>query len=212
MQGTGLLESRDRAAKRLLEGKLERLSDEIWLPIISQGIKIRTRRTGDIRRNHWKGHHQQGHELKIRVANISDTATIARFNAAMALESEDIELDYTVVAAGVRAAIEDPNRAFYLLSEVDGAPAGQLMVTFEWSDWRDGWIWWIQSVYVEPDHRRQGVYRGLYRRLEELAAEANNVRGIRLYVMRENVTAKKTYESLGMRHSEYDLYETEFGP
>ena len=92
------------------------------------------------------------------------------------------------------------------------SPAGQLMVTYEWSDWRNGWIWWIQSVYVEPAHRRKGVYRGLYRRLEEMAAEEGNVRGIRLYVMRENLGAKNTYESLGMHHSEYDLYETEFGP
>lgn len=150
--------------------------------------------------------------MQIRTANTSDSATIARFNAAMALESEDVELDQYVLTAGVAAALADPGKAFYLLSELDGAPAGQLMVTYEWSDWRNGWIWWIQSVYVAPEHRRKGVYRGLYRRLEELAAEDGNVRGIRLYVMRENLTAKKTYESLGMHHSEYDLYETEFGP
>ena len=150
--------------------------------------------------------------MQIRTANTSDSATIARFNAAMALESEDVKLDPDVLTAGVAAALADPGKAFYLLSELDGVPAGQLMVTYEWSDWRNGWIWWIQSVYVAPAHRRKGVYRGLYRRLEELAAEEGNVRGIRLYVMRENLGAKKTYESLGMRHSEYDLYETEFGP
>lgn len=150
--------------------------------------------------------------MHIRTANTSDSATIARFNAAMALESEDVKLDPEVLTAGVAAALADPGKAFYLLSELDGVPAGQLMVTYEWSDWRNGWIWWIQSVYVAPSHRRKGVYRGLYRRLEELAAEEGNVRGIRLYVMRENLGAKMTYESLGMRHSEYDLYETEFGP
>ncbi len=150
--------------------------------------------------------------MQIRTANTSDSATIARFNAAMALESEDVELDLSVLTAGVEAALADPSRAFYLLSELDGVVAGQLMVTYEWSDWRNGWIWWIQSVYVEPEHRRKGVYRGLYRRLEEMAAEEGNVRGIRLYVMRENLGAKKTYESLGMHHSEYDMYETEFGP
>ena len=149
--------------------------------------------------------------MGIRTANTSDAATIARFNAAMALESESVELDMDVLTAGVRAALSDPDRAFYLISEMDGAPVGQLMVTYEWSDWRNGWIWWIQSVYVEPDHRRTGVYRGLYGKLQDLAAEQGNVRGIRLYVMRENITAKSTYESLGMHHSEYDLYETEFG-
>ena len=150
--------------------------------------------------------------MPIRTADTSDAATIARFNAAMALESEDVTLDLDVLSAGVAAALADSGKAFYLLSELDGVPVGQLMVTYEWSDWRNGWIWWIQSVYVEPERRRKGIYRGLYRRLEELAAEAGNVRGIRLYVMRENHVAKNTYESLGMRHSEYDLYETEFGP
>ena len=150
--------------------------------------------------------------MQIRTANPSDVATIARFNAAMALESEDVKLDLDVLTAGVQAALSDSGRAFYLLGELDGVPAGQLMVTYEWSDWRNGWIWWIQSVYVAPERRRLGVYRALYHRLEQLAAEAGNVRGIRLYVMRENFIAKRTYESLGMRHSEYDLYETEFGP
>ena len=150
--------------------------------------------------------------MQIRAANTSDSATIVRFNAAMALESEDVKLDPDVLTAGVVAALADPGKAFYLLSELDGVPAGQLMVTYEWSDWRNGWIWWIQSVYVAPERRRLGVYRALYHRLEQLAAEAGNVRGIRLYVMRENFPAKRTYESLGMHHSEYDLYETEFGP
>jgi len=150
--------------------------------------------------------------MKIRAANTSDSAAIARINAAMALESEDVNLDMDVLTAGVETALADTGRAFYLLSEVDGIPVGQLMVTYEWSDWRNGWIWWIQSVYVEPEHRRKGVYRGLYRRLEQMAADAGNVRGIRLYVMRDNHVAKRTYESLGMHHSEYDLYETELEP
>ncbi len=147
--------------------------------------------------------------MQIRTAVAADAPTIARYNAAMALESEDVELDIDVLAAGVAAALDDPSRAFYLLSEIDGVVVGQLMVTFEWSDWRNGWMWWIQSVYVEPGHRRRGVYSGLYRRLEQMAEDAGNVRGIRLYVMRENIGAKRTYESLGMDHSEYDLYEIE---
>ena len=148
--------------------------------------------------------------VEIRTAGASDAAAIAEFNAAMALESEDVTLDVDVLTAGVQAALSDSGKAFYLLADVDDSPAGQLMVTYEWSDWRNGWIWWVQSVYVKPEFRRQGVYRRLYRRLETMAAERGDVRGIRLYVMRENHIAKRTYESLGMRHSEYDLYETEF--
>ena len=148
--------------------------------------------------------------MNIRTAESNDAPTIARFNAAMALESEEVELDLAVLTAGVRAALADRSKAFYLLAEIDRIPVGQLMVTFEWSDWRNGWIWWIQSVFVEPEHRRQGVYRRLYRHLEQLAAAQGDVRGMRLYVMRENHRAKRTYESLGMRHSEYDLYETDF--
>ena len=148
--------------------------------------------------------------IEIRTAAATDAATLARFNAAMALESEDVVLDTDVVTAGVRAALADSGKAFYLLADVDGNPVGQLMVTYEWSDWRNGWIWWVQSVYVRPEFRRQGVYRRLYRRLQAMAEAQGDVRGIRLYVMRENLTAKRTYESLGMRHSEYDLYETDF--
>lgn len=148
--------------------------------------------------------------IEIRTAAATDAATLARFNAAMALESEDVVLDTDVVTAGVRAALADSGKGFYLLANADGNPVGQLMVTYEWSDWRNGWIWWVQSVYVRPEFRRQGVYRRLYRRLQAMAEAQGDVRGIRLYVMRENLTAKRTYESLGMRHSEYDLYETDF--
>ena len=148
--------------------------------------------------------------MEIRVGEASDAAVIAEFNAAMALESEAVVLDMDVLTAGVQAALADSGRAFYLLGDMDGNPAGQLMVTFEWSDWRNGWIWWVQSVYVKPEFRRQGVYRRLYRRLEAMAAKRGDVRGIRLYVMRENTGAKRTYESLGMHHSGYDLYETDF--
>jgi GNAT superfamily N-acetyltransferase len=148
--------------------------------------------------------------IQIRRATARDAHTIVEFNAAMALESEDIVLDQKTLRAGVDGALADPSKAFYLVAEIDGAPVGQLMVTGEWSDWRNGWVWWVQSVYVKAEHRRQGVYRRLYGRLQELAGQAGNVRGIRLYVMRDNAVAKRTYESLGMSHSEYDLYESDF--
>ena len=148
-------------------------------------------------------------EFNIRQAGLDDGETITRFNAAMALESEGLSLNRATLRAGVDAALDDESKAFYLLAESDGDPVGQLMVTTEWSDWRNGWIWWIQSVYVKPEARRQGVYRRLYERLTDMANARDDIRGMRLYVMRENRVAKRTYESLGMSHSEYDLYETE---
>ena len=148
-------------------------------------------------------------ELNIRSAIATDAQTITDFNAAMALESEGITLDLSILRDGVAAALADPGKAFYLLAEAAGGPVGQLMVTTEWSDWRNGWIWWIQSVYVVPERRRQGVYRSLYARLTEMANDRGDIRGMRLYVMRDNHRAKRTYEACGMSHSHYDLYETE---
>ena len=148
-------------------------------------------------------------EFSIRQALVDDGETITRFNAAMALESEGISLDRATLRSGVDAALVDEAKAFYLIAEAGGNPVGQLMVTTEWSDWRNGWIWWIQSVYVKPEARRQGVYRRLYERLTDMAGARGDIRGMRLYVMRENRVAKRTYEALGMSHSEYDLYETE---
>ena len=147
--------------------------------------------------------------MNIRQAGVDDGEIITRFNAAMALESEGLSLDRATLRAGVDAALEDESKAFYLLAETDREPVGQLMVTTEWSDWRNGWIWWIQSVYVKPEARRQGVYSRLYLSLTEMANARGDIRGMRLYVMRENRVAKRTYEALGMSHSEYDLYETE---
>ena len=148
--------------------------------------------------------------MEIRSATPDDVAIIAEFNAAMALESEDVVLDPATLAAGVAAALADAGKAFYLLAEIDGAPAGQVMVTYEWSDWRNGWIWWLQSVYVRPEHRRAGVFSGLYRRLRALAEAQGDVHGLRLYVMRDNAGAKRAYEAAGMAHAQYDMYLTEF--
>lgn len=149
---------------------------------------------------------------QIRAAGPADAATVAEFNAAMALESEGVALDRETLRAGVEAALADAGKAFYLLALIDGRPAGQLMVTYEWSDWRNGWIWWIQSVYVRPEHRRGGVFSGLYRHLRGLADARGDVYGLRLYVMRDNAGAKRTYEAVGMVPAQYDMYLTEFQP
>ena len=147
--------------------------------------------------------------ILIRTAEGNDVITITTFNSAMALESEDVALDWAILRAGVAQALADPAKAFYLLAEVAGQPVGQLMVTTEWSDWRNGWIWWIQSVYVKPEHRRRRVFASLYQHLRDMASARGDIRGMRLYVMRDNNIAKRTYESVGMRHSHYDLYETD---
>jgi GNAT superfamily N-acetyltransferase len=101
--------------------------------------------------------------LRIRHAELADTATILRFNAAMALETEHLELDSDRLLRGVEAVLKDAAKGFYLVAEDDGQVAGQMMITYEWSDWRNAVFWWIQSVYVEPAWRRKGVFRGLYR-------------------------------------------------
>jgi len=131
-------------------------------------------------------------------------------NAAMALETEDKVLDRERLTRGVMAVLADTAKGFYLVAEDDaGAVVGQLMVTFEWSDWRDGTFWWIQSVYVVPAARRSGVYRALYARVLSLAAADGGVCGVRLYVERENERAMATYRALGMQRAQYDMFEVD---
>ena len=158
---------------------------------------------------------------RIREATADDAALLARGASAMALETEHKRLDPATVLAGVAAGIADPARARYFVAmdealaagrETLALPVGTLMLTREWSDWRNGEWWWIQSVYVDPAHRRQGVFAALYRHVEQLARSTDGVVGLRLYVERGNATAQRTYESLGMRDADYRIYEAEFDP
>ena len=128
----------------------------------------------------------------------------------MALETEGMVLAEDVVGPGVKAVLADDSLGFYLVAEIDGQPAGQLMVTFEWSDWRNGLWWWIQSVYVRPEFRRRGVYSALHRHVAEAARAAGGACGLRLYVEQENTAAQKVYESLDMYRTRYHMYEVEF--
>lgn len=148
--------------------------------------------------------------LVIRPATASDVETIAAYNHAMALETEHLELDPERLRRGVAAVVADPAKGFYLVGEEAGEVAGQLLVTFEWSDWRNGVFWWVQSVYVRPASRGRGVYTTLYREIERRAGEAGDVCGIRLYVERENERAQATYRKLGMRPTVYEMYESDF--
>ena len=148
--------------------------------------------------------------IHIRRATPADAGFIAESNIAMALETEGMTLDADVVRPGVAAALADDSLGFYLIAEIDGYPAGQLMVTYEWSDWRNGLWWWIQSVYVRPEFRRQGVYTALHRHVAEAARAAGGVCGLRLYVEQENTRAQQVYRSLDMRPTRYYMYEVEF--
>ena len=148
--------------------------------------------------------------LKIRDAVPADAATVAAFNSAMAIETEGRPLDPAQINPGVRQALEDPNKGRYWVAETDGTIVGQLMVTYEWSDWRNGMLWWIQSVYVDDKHRRQGVFSALYRHVEALARGDAGCCGIRLYVEEKNRRAQKTYASLGMVKPGYEVMEVDF--
>lgn len=148
--------------------------------------------------------------VHVRLANPNDAALIASFNRTMARETEDRDLDEAVVLAGVQAVLADPDHGFYVVAESDGSVVGSLLVTFEWSDWRNAVFWWIQSVYVLPRFRRRGVFRELFGFLRERASEVGGVCGSRLYVERENATARRTYEALGMGETSYRIYEAEW--
>lgn len=151
-------------------------------------------------------------ELTIRRAASTDREIIAANNRAMAEETEGKRLDEDTVLAGVDGLFAYPDRGFYQVAERDGRILGQLMVTKEWSDWRNADFWWIQSVYVAPDARRRGVFTALYRQLEAEARADRSVCGLRLYTERGNENAQRTYEALGMRPAHYRMYERTWSP
>lgn len=145
----------------------------------------------------------------IRRGEPRDADTIADFNVRLAAETEPFELDRTVVRSGVGKVLEDETKGQYYVADAGGEVVGCLMITHEWSDWRDGDLWWIQSVYTRPDFRGRGVFRSLY---EHVVAEARaaGACGIRLYVEHENEPAQATYHKLGMSMQNYHIMETLF--
>jgi len=151
-----------------------------------------------------------GGEIRVRPAAAGDGPWLAACNAAMARETEDRELDAGLLRAGVEAALADPEKGRYLVAERGGEAVGCLFLTREWSDWRNGWFWWIQSVYVLPAWRRRGVYRALYAAVLAEARARAGVCGLRLYVERENRAARRVYTALGMAETSYRLYEVDF--
>ncbi len=149
----------------------------------------------------------QSDNIHIRRAMKADVDTIVSFNIEMARETEDLALPRPRLTDGVNAMFEDITKGFYVIAECDGKVVGQAMITYEWSDWRNGIFWWIQSVYVLPQYRRIGVFRSLFEHIKLIAEKASDVCGLRLYVEKNNHAAKQTYESLGMAESHYDIRE-----
>jgi ribosomal protein S18 acetylase RimI-like enzyme len=145
--------------------------------------------------------------VTLRKGEARDADTIAAYNTAMALETEHRVLRPERVGPGVRRLIADPSLGFYLVAERAGEVVGCLLVTNEWSDWRNGLFWWIQSVYVAPGARRQGVYRQMYDHVRAMAAADPGICGFRLYVEKDNTAAQRTYRSLGMAATDYLIFE-----
>ena len=142
----------------------------------------------------------------LRHGVIEDAAQIASFQVAMAMETESKVLLEESVLAAVRSVFSDPEKGFYLVADHDGDVVGSLLITYEWSDWRNSNMWYIQSVYVSPSHRRKGIFQRLYKKVLELA-KAKDVSYVRLYVETENKVAQALYERLGMKRMPYYMYD-----
>lgn len=146
-------------------------------------------------------------EIKIRPGLLFDIPVISEYQIKMAFETENMKLDPPTVELGVSAVFDDPSKGKYWLAEVNGEVVGCLLTVPEWSDWRNGTVLWIHSVYVHPDFRKHGIYRKLYSHLKEMVETSKELRGLRLYVDKSNDKAQKVYEALGMSGEHYHLYE-----
>jgi len=149
-------------------------------------------------------------ELLVRLAEDKDVQTLAQFNVALAWETERKKLELPVVSRGLRTLLKNQHHGFYTVAEMAGDVVGCVMVTYEWSDWRCGLFWWIQSVYVRPEFRRQRVFSTLYEFLKKKASGEPNVCGFRLYVEGANYPAQTTYSQVGMAETSYKVYEELF--
>ena len=145
--------------------------------------------------------------MEISTGTYNDIEAITGFQIAMALESEGTVLDAEKVRNGVTAVMEDESKGTYIVARTEDRPVASLMITREWSDWNNGWYWWIQSVYVMPEYRGQGIFRAMYTKVIELAKE-QKIAQVRLYVDRQNTNAQEVYQKLGMEECHYLMYET----
>lgn len=145
--------------------------------------------------------------MEIRLATADDIPSLVEFNQAMAMETEGKALDTETLTAGVSAVLADKEKGSYVVIEDESNVVAGLLITREWSDWRNAWFWWIQSVYVRPTHRGTGLYSQMYQYVKQLATDAGDVCGFRLYVEKDNERARKVYEKLGMEETYYLMYE-----
>ena len=146
-------------------------------------------------------------DILFRDATRADVPAIIDFQLAMARETEELELDRDILTRGVNALFDNPTLGRYYIADHEGRAAGSLMITYEWSDWRNGMVWWIQSVYVSPEFRRRGIYAGLYAHVKAIVLPDASIRGIRLYVDNRNVSAQEVYSRLGMEGEHYRVFE-----
>ena len=149
-------------------------------------------------------------DIKVIQAGPRHSEVIAEFNQAMAIEAEGTKLPWDKIHLGIKAILQDSSLGFYLVAMYQGEIIGCLAITYEWSDWRNGLFWWIQSVFVAPSHRTKGAFNGLYSHVKGLASSKPDVCGVRLYVEKENTTAQQTYKKLGMIETHYRIMEEEF--
>jgi ribosomal protein S18 acetylase RimI-like enzyme len=145
--------------------------------------------------------------FSIRQAQEKDTDTIAGFQLRLAQETEDIKLELTIVLRGVKALLDDPSKGSYYVAEKDGTVAGCFLITFEWSEWRNGTVWWLQSVFVDKKFRNQGVFKKMYEYVMERISADPTLLGLRLYVDKSNGSAQNVYASLGMNGDHYTVFE-----
>jgi len=149
--------------------------------------------------------------IHIRPAILEDYTLIAENNRKMAWETEEKILEGETIQKGAYEGIKKSNRCRFFLAEIGGKVVGQAMVAYEWSDWRNGEFWWIHSVYVNPENRKQGVFKKIYEFIEALAKSNPEVCGLRLYVENENINAQNVYSKLGLKDARYKIFEKEFG-
>lgn len=145
--------------------------------------------------------------VECRFAHIQDQSTLVQFQLSLALESENLKLDQVTCSKGVAAVFQNPHLGKYFVAELEGQVVGSLLVIPEWSDWRNGMVWWIHSVYVSRDARRHGVFASLYEKVKQWGSEQGDFRGIRLYVDKTNTSAQAVYRRMGMSNHHYELYE-----
>lgn len=145
--------------------------------------------------------------VSIRKSQPADIPTIVDFQKLLALESENVQLDGTLVTRGIQAMFDDPSKGIYFVAEVDGELAGCHSITYEWSDWRNGMVWWLQSVYVVDKHRKNGVFKAMFENLKKLINNDPTLVGLRLYVDKTNARAQKVYAAMGMNGDHYSVFE-----